>query len=257
MVWGNLMDNSEFVQKAPEYYALGIAIGLADDPNARTIHQIQRKFAPGDPYAYFQKEPLVDEAFKILARHNVVDLIPDDFGPTLFQPKENIADWLESQQNPIPLFRKFNSLGNTEWLRRAIRSVNDTYDRLKIQYSDFSQDTIDVQWEPIPLNRSDPALAKAAQDLQNAITSIEQDNGYAANAPGEREYVLSSLKDFQKAIVERSEIYWLQVKTFALEPLARVVKRFGSAAVGIAASAARESIVDWLKTVFSKVVDWL
>jgi hypothetical protein len=155
------------------------------------------------------------------------------------------------------LFKKYREVANKDWLRRAIRSVNETYDSLEIDPKDFSQESVEIQWEPIPLDRSDEASTRVAEDLQNAITSIEQDNGYAANSPGEREYVLSNLKSFQKTVTEKSEIYWLQIKTFALEPLGRVIKRFGAAAVGIAATAARESILAWLKTAFSKALDWL
>ncbi len=78
------MNISEFIQKAPEYYALGIAVTLTERSDARTIQVIESKFAPGDQYFYFQKEPLVDEAFKVLARYGVVTLIGDDFGPTIF-----------------------------------------------------------------------------------------------------------------------------------------------------------------------------
>ncbi len=163
---------------------------------------------------------------------------------------------MSDETNPIALFRKYNQLANKDWLRSAIRSVNETYDSLQVEPSDFSQDTIEIEWEPIPLDRSNEALIQATEQVQKAINSIEQDNGYAANAPGEREYVLSNLKAFQKA-AEQSEIYWLQIKTFALEPLARVIKRFGPAALGIAATAARESIVEWLKIAFSKALHWL
>jgi hypothetical protein len=85
------MDKSEFVHKAPEYYAVGIAITLAEDPSARTIQVIDSRFGPGQ-YYYFQKEVLVDEAFKILAQYGVIHLIPDDFGPTLFAQKRTLRN---------------------------------------------------------------------------------------------------------------------------------------------------------------------
>jgi hypothetical protein len=251
------MDTHEFIQKAPEYYALGIAVTLAERLDIRTIQAVESRFAPGDQYFYFQKNPLIDEAFRVLARHGVVSLIPDDFGPTIFRPEGHLPDWLRSDTNPIPLFRKYSQIANKDWLKSAIRSVNAAYDNLQVEPLDFSQDNFEIQWEPIPLDRSNEALIQATEEVQKAIKSIEQDNGYAANAPGEREFVLSNLKAFQRALTEHSEIYWLQIRTFALEPLGRVIKRFGGAAVGIAATAARESILEWLKTAFSKALDWL
>jgi hypothetical protein len=250
------VDKNEFVRKAPEYYALGIAIALSKNSRARTIGAIESAFSSSD-YFFFQKTDLVDEAFKILARYGVVSIVADDFGPTMFRAEDRLSDWTKSETNPITLFGKFKELGDVAWLRSAIRKVNDTYDELQIEPADFDQDALDAPWEPIPIERSDQVLAEAMERVQDAIKSIEQDNGYAANAPGERQYVLANLKAFQNTIAEQLEIYWLQIKTFALEPLGRVITRFGAAAVGIAATAAKDAIIEWLKTAFSKAIDWL
>jgi hypothetical protein len=177
------MDSNEFVEKAPDYYALGIAIALAQRPDARTMQLVESEFAAGELYIYFQKELLVVEASKILARHGVITLVADVFGPTIFRAERHLSDWLVSGTNPIPLFRKYNEVADLDWVRRAIRSVNETYNSLAIEPSDFAQDGIEIQWEPIPLDRSDGTLKRLTEDVQKAITSIEQDNGYAANAP--------------------------------------------------------------------------
>lgn len=92
--------------------------------------------------------------------------------------------------------------------------------------------------------------------MDQAIEKIESSNGYAAEVPGERQYVLESLKTASKTLKENAQIYWMQLKVFVLEPLSRVIKRFGNAAEGVAASAARDAIHDWLKTAFSKALDW-
>ena len=148
-------------------------------------------------------------------------------------------------------------MGDRNWLQRALRSVDNAYEQLQITELDFDPDEMEIQWEPIPLDRSDGTLDRAIEAVGNVIEAIEQDNGYAANAGGEREYVLSNLKAFQRAVSEQAEIYWMQIKTFALTPLGKVITRFGSAAVGIAATAARDSILEWLKIAFSKALDWL
>ncbi len=208
-------------------------------------------------YQYFQKAALVEEALKVLDRYGVVKLIPDDFGPTVFLPATYLPDWFDSDENPIALFRKFKQVGDRNWLQRALRSVDNAYEQLQITELDFDPDEMEIQWEPIPLDRSDGTLDRAIEAVGNVIEAIEQDNGYAANAGGEREYVLSNLKAFQRAVSEQAEIYWMQIKTFALTPLGKVITRFGSAAVGIAATAARDLILEWLKIAFSKALDWL
>jgi hypothetical protein len=67
--------------------------------------------------------------------------------------------------------------------------------------------------------------------------------------------VVSRLTAFSQALKEKSEVYWADVKANALEPLGRVVKRFGPAAVGVAAVAARNAITEWLKTNWSNFLD--
>jgi len=135
--------------------------------------------------------------------------------------------------------------------------VNKQYDELDITQDDFNNNLVEAQWEPIPLDRRDERLSGATEALDAAIGAIETDNGYAVHAVAEREYVLSNLRSASKALKEQTQIYWMQVKVFALEPLGRIIKRFGPAAVGMAALAARQAIFDWLKANFAKALDWL
>lgn len=114
-----------------------------------------------------------------------------------------------------------------------------------------------MEWEPIPLDRDDPKLQEATEKLDEAIKTIEGDNGYAANLPGEREYVLSHLKSFAQMLKTKAEVYGRQIKTDAIDPLTRVAKRFGTAMVGVAATSAKEALIEWLKAHWPRQVAWL
>jgi hypothetical protein len=138
--------------------------------------QSKRKFAPGRSIYLFSERASYRCGIQNLGRYGVVSLIHDDFGPTIFRPEEHLSDWVVSNTNPIPLFRKYNQLANIDWLRRAIRSVNETYDSLSIEPTDFAQDNVEIQWEPIPLDRSNGVLAEATEEVQKAINLIEQHN---------------------------------------------------------------------------------
>jgi hypothetical protein len=176
----------------------------------------------------------------------------------MYRASETFEHWLsDSASKKFPLFDKFREIGSdSDWLRAALRKLNKVYGELGITDNDFAVEAED-QWEPIPLDRSDPLLEAATEKLDVAIEAIESDNGYAIHHPGERDHVLAQLKIFADAVKTRTQVYWPQVKTYAIDPLTRVVKRFGDAAVGVAAFAARQAIVDWLKANFAKVIGWL
>jgi hypothetical protein len=79
-------------------------------------------------------------------------------------------------------------------------------------------------------------------------------NGYAANVPGERDYVVRSLKTFRSTLKESVQITGMQIKTFALDPLDMVISRFSGAALELVAGAARDAIVAWLKAKFGALL---
>jgi len=257
------MDKPEFCEKAPFYYALAIARLLIEDEDIRskddmTISYIEEGDGPAsDGYCYILNDVLFAEAIELLRNWGVVAVIEDDFSPQFYRRTRNFPRWWENDApKDIPLFGKFHQLGRggPRWLKSALVGVNDLYAKLGVKAEDFTAARQGTQWEPIPLERSDEKLRKASEALDEAVEKIEADNGYAVAAPGEREYVLTNLKHVAKILKEQSQVYWMQIKTFALEPLGRVIQRFGPSAVGVVARAARDALTDWLKETFS---DWL
>ena len=194
----------------------------------------------------------------MLIRDGALELIADQFGPPMYKATASFKDWYEeTAPTKYSVFAKFDELGqDEEWLRAAIRNVNSTFSDLGITEYDFPAEEID-EWEPIPLDKSDPTFQEMTGTLEVAVKAIEQDNGYAVSHPGERDHVVAQLKDFLTGLQKGVQVYWPQVKTHALDPLTRVIKRFGDAAVGIAAFAARQAIVDWIKANFAKALQWL
>ncbi len=185
--------------------------------------------------------------------------ISDDFGPPIYRRSPQFAQWYEKEAPAqFPLFQKFKELNkNRDWLIEALSTVNKVANELKINAKDFQRASEEIEWEPIPVQKSDPRLREVEENLEAAIDGIEADNGYAVNAPGEREYVLTSLKEFRDLLKTKTEIYWPQVKTYAIDPLTRVIRRFGDATVGILATAARQSLIEWLKIHLPKAIGWL
>jgi hypothetical protein len=255
------LDKLEYIEKAPEYYALGIVLGLLNfeltGTRAGTIRHLDVAFNPSaSGKNFFMHEPLTKEAVNLLARLGCVEIIQDDFGPTAYGPSARLRKWFDHDpHDDLPLFKKYRGFHDVDWLAQALDGVNQTYFDLGVSDADFARELTETQWEPIPLDRGDEALISARGALDEAIRQIEQDNGYAVTVPGEREYVLDNLKRASTILKEQSLIYVMQLRAYVIEPLRLVIRRFGPAAVGLAANVAREAFKDWLKKNYLHLLD--
>lgn len=247
------MDKVDFIEKAPQYYALAIAIGLQislDEP--KTISEIvalfDRRFSYNRNITRLSRSILAEKALQILQDQGCVDIITDDFGPALYIGKHTLNEWITVEAKlQFPIFDKYFKIENLTWLEQAIAKINSLYDEFNINVKDFSVDAGSEQWEPIPLDRTNEKLISATKALDAAIEIIEQDNGYAITASRERDFVITNLRSAIEIINNRSSIYYSNLKTLAIDPLTQVIKRFGTSAVGTAASAAKAAIAEWLK----------
>lgn len=248
------MDKSHFVKVAPAYYAVAIVAYFTDTGvDAASYNSIEGYYtvadgaSPEDTVCYIDVYVLFDEAVNWLAERGLVREIRDDFGPSIYSLAPGAAIILEDlQRDPSTPFAKYNLLKDRQdWLRSALLSLNETYSRLGITREDFEQS--DRDWEPLPLDRSDPQLQKAIGALNETIEQVRADNGYNATYPEERNYVLTSLSAAYKRLTEDASISVAWMRTFAFDPLAALLRRFKDAALGLIAAAAREALKEWLK----------
>jgi hypothetical protein len=90
------MERSEFISLAPEYYMQAFYIYFE---NPQNFYHYE--------YCYVENEALRNEALRLLIKHNAIAIIPDPFGPTLWQ-KGDGYDLLEDslQNSPASVFYK-------------------------------------------------------------------------------------------------------------------------------------------------------
>lgn len=110
-------------------------------------------------------------------------------------------------------------------------------------------------WEPLPLDRQNPALTHAIEKIDELIQAIKQDNGYAANEPDERNFIVSALQAGVHALRDQTVIYRMQFRAFIWEPIKRITTRFGSSVIGVLADAAKEGLKEAFKHVAKKILD--
>ncbi len=118
-----------------------------------------------------------------------------------------------------------------------------------------SKSATEDAWEPLPLDRQNPALAQAIEKIDELIQAVEQDNGYAANEPDERNFILSALRIGVQALKDQTVIYGMQFQAFIWEPIKKIATRFAPGAIGVLADAAKEGLKEAFKHVAKKILD--
>ena len=114
---------------------------------------------------------------------------------------------------------------------------------------------IEDAWEPLPLDRQNPALAQAIEKIDELVEAIAQDNGYAVTEPDERNYILTALRNGVQALKIQTVIYRMQFKAFIWEPIERIATRFAQHAIGLSADVVKELIKEAFKHVAKKFLD--
>jgi hypothetical protein len=257
------MDKTRFIDVAPTYYALAVMAYMARNNNAAISHtSLMRDYGngannPDEYYCYLEKEELLDAAFQWLAENLIITVTYDDFAPPIYRPSSEFDRRREALliDENTTFGRYALSPDKNTWLESGLVKVNREFDRLGISAKDF--ESPDAEWEPIALDRNDESLTKAIGDLDKIIDLVRMDNGYNANAPEEKELVLDSLNSATSALKTKESVSVPYLRQFALEPLARLIKRFGPAAIGVAASLARETLFAWLKNAGVKGLEYL
>lgn len=248
------MEKADFVRLAPPYYAAAILYAMRK-LGSNELHQsdVDAEFYSDNRTNPIRNKTLKKRAYNLLAEIGAIRILTDPFGPSMIEKTSEFAKVIEEliKTREGPYFRTFTERGRA-YLVEALDNVNRQYDILKISDGDFSQP--DAEWEPLPLDRQDPQLHRVTETLSETVRLVESDNGYAATLPGERDTVLTSLTTALKTFREGADISMGFVRVHAVEPLTRLTTRFGNAALGVAAQAARETL---LKFLMDKFPQWM
>lgn len=198
---------------------------------------------------------LIDEALELLVSSGGLELDNDEYGPPIitFKRSLNNQDHSAFDERERAVITRFGKARNRqrEWLLQALRNlereqvVNERAPNEETADNQSNEDESD--WEPLPLDRQDPELANVIEKIDKLAEGVRADNGYAAHHAGEKKFVLDKLQCAAKALKEEAAISWTYLREFAVKPIAILIKRFGPAAIGIAAEAAKAAIKEWLK----------
>lgn len=103
-------------------------------------------------------------------------------------------------------------------------------------------------WSPLPIDRETEEFQDVVEAVEKAVQSVEQDNGYAANEPDERNQVVESLKTGLQWIKEGFPSL-AQIRSTVEGPLKFLASKFSGAAMGEAAKVAVAKAAAWLASI--------
>lgn len=190
----------------------------------------------------------------------LLSVLPHVFGPTLYDRPSDFAKRWQEVKRTAPSSSILNSHwrhgSSRAWLIEGLKAVNAAYDELQVSASDFESSGYD-EWEPLPLNRTDPKLQEAIRQVDATIEQVRGDNGYTATKAEERSFVLDKLGSLSKALKTEAKVSWMYLNEFGFKPLGILIQRFKGAVTEALATAAKGALLDWLKGFGAKAIEFI
>lgn len=245
-------------KKAAQYYALAIAYSVLSRHNDNAfsedgINNAVNGDFPGESGDILKHIDILEIALGILVDRQILTRITDDFGPTVFIRQDsafnNYKDWVSEADG---IARKFDALGiqSRAWLRSALMKINKTF--ISEEKASFDE------WQPIPVDRSNPEYQETEKKLDEALNVIRSDNGFADTFPDERNQVVSALETGLKIFRENSTVHVTYFRAFIIDPLTAAISRLKDNAAGTAAAIAKGAAIKWLAdSIGQNLPEWL
>ena len=214
------MDKLEFIRIAPTYYYAGIVTAVRHSVGYFTIDTLRGSFvvSEGDE-TYLEQDDMIKLALDKLEAEGAISKVSDPFGDALYKTTDLFEHVIERTvaDTSGPFFKNKTANDHNGWMCRALSKVNEHYRVLGVAPEDFASELPD-EWAPIKINLNEPTVQEAVRQLQEATTAVEQDNGYAATYPHERDQVVQDLKGgLDKLKSDAVSIGWLRRTVNALK----------------------------------------
>lgn len=126
-----------------------------------------------------------------------------------------------------------------------LKDLGSPVRRVAHEISDIDSNEELDEWKPLNIDRNDQKYSDAISAVENAITIIKNDNGYAATHPDERTAIVESI-EFGIEKLKKGYLTLSGIRTLVLQPLQYIARKFSEAMIGEAAKAAVGAVVRWL-----------
>jgi hypothetical protein len=256
------MDKSEYVEKAPIYYALAIAVVLQRTRIPMPEFKIKSMFLdsndaqhPDDVGTLLDRWVIWERAVSWLLARNMIKVRSDPFGPPIYSQSGDFAtEWDKLLNDEALPFSTFQAAGQSDdWLIPALHGVENYFSNMDMKPEDF--DNPDAEWTPIKIDIEEPSAKQAISSLQDIIEEVRSDNGYSASHPQERDYVLEGLQGtLDKFKASSVSAGYIRV---AYDRLRMLRARFSGTLKAVAITAAKEALIEFAKKHLGDALNYL
>lgn len=226
-----------------EYY--GAAVLLWADTNGR------RNFTEHELVLCVNEMPSTSETPKNILPHldsvanlnlgltwlkqcDFINVFYDEFGPDcFFVTLEGNLDEIRNANYPDTPVSKAAHFG-AAWLIIALQNIRDGSNFSNNQDNEITQRLNHDNWQPLPIDREDPLFKVGLKAVEEALKTIEADNGYAATEPEERNAIIASAKGTVQALKDGYPSKGTVSATLII-PFKYLAKKFGDGIIGAAA----------------------
>jgi hypothetical protein len=240
------MDKATFLRVAPDYYLLAITQELRPSSNYLGKSFFFERSEADSVIGFLESAALIAQAIEVLVQANALEKLDDPFGPTLYRKGTNFDDFIKGREEDrnSPFYKASAAPNRMAWLKSALGGMKEAYNTLGITETEIEER--DREWEPIPLERTSESLQNAIAAIDETVAEVEKSNGYAAEHPEERNYVLSNLTLLSHTLKTAATTSIAFVRAHGLNILQQLAKRFGDAAIGKLVDVAIKALLAWL-----------
>lgn len=114
--------------------------------------------------------------------------------------------------------------------------------------SDPLKGSVEARWSPLPIDRDTAEYSAMVQASEQALGEIEASNGYAHEAPDERDSIVVAIRGTLGSIKNSHPTRNLVIEGL-VQPLRFIASKFSGAAIGEVAKVAVAAVLKWLASV--------
>lgn len=215
-----------------DYYIIGIIDFLRiEEPAPFTLDEIIEHCAGfgGVDIQIRKGLSIAKAALREFVSIGIIEEIDDPFAGThyiMVRPPDGVEEKLLDKSKVLASYLKLGD-GGSYWLAKAFKGIESSKDSpLKTEISP-QEDT----WEPLPLDRNEPAVITAIDGAKKAIEGIRADNGFAVEHPSERESLVAHAEATVTSAIN-GKVTKSQIKENFIKAGRWLAEKFSGTAIG-------------------------
>lgn len=157
-------------------------------------------------------------------------------------PASTLFDIMAADSGIQPIWDSYRRFGK-DWLLESVKNIGGIGAVFDLGSEDKAESD---DWEPLAVDYDSVDAAPAMEAIEVAVEAIEQDNGYSATYPAERDSIVHSLRSALMHMRVRGEYTMYYFRHSVVLPLRKAAIRLRDSATGKIVEAAIKGVQKWI-----------